>query len=108
MAFAEVNQADLSWEGSTPSWFRSSEGAERGFCSRCGTSLHFRYVDGDRIDVAIASLDQRDAVVPVQQVGCESRLDWLERFDWLPSSKTEESTPPEALARYTSRQHADE
>ena len=63
---------------------------------------------GNKIDVAIASLDRANEVVPDQQVGCESRLSWLDRFDWLPSSTTEDTTPPEALARYTSRQHADE
>lgn len=32
--------------GDTLSWYRSSDWAERGFCSTCGTSLFWRLADG--------------------------------------------------------------
>lgn len=108
MAFAELPLADLVWTRQQPSWFRSSQAAERGFCPNCGTSLHFRYVGGDWIDVALASLDRPNAVVPEQQFGCESRLAWLENLGTLPQSTTEATTPADVLATYASRQHPDE
>lgn len=108
MAFAELPLAAIAWTREQPAWFRSSQAAERGFCPACGTSLHFRYVEGDQIDVALASLDRPDLVVPEQQFGCESRLAWMEALDALPASTTEATTPPEALATYASLQHPDE
>lgn len=107
MAFAEVPLSDLVWTRQQPSWFRSSEAVERGFCSACGTSLHFRYRQGEKIDVALASLDRPNLIAPEQQFGCESRLTWLDVLGALPSSTTEGTTPSEALKSYASRQHPD-
>lgn len=107
MAFAELPLTDLVWTRQQPSWFRSSEAVERGFCSACGTSLHFRYRNGDKIDVALASLDRPNLVAPEQQFGCEGRLNWLGLLPSLPESTTEASTPHEALLTYASYQHPD-
>lgn len=106
-AFAEVALDAFEWSRGKPAWFRSSEAVERGFCPACGTSLHFRYVDGPHIDIALATLDHPDTVEPRQQFGMESRLSWIERLGELPGSTTEGSTPADALARYRSRQHPD-
>ncbi|QIT54477.1 GFA family protein [Aquisalimonas sp. 2447] len=108
MAFAELPLTDIVWTRLQPSWFRSSEAVERGFCSACGTSLHFRYVGGDRIDIALACLYRPNLIVPEEQVGCEGRLPWLDVLEALPASTTEASTPAEALKKYASRQHPDE
>ena len=53
--------------------FASSEIAERGFCSACGTPLTYRGVASRRISVTIGSLDDPDAVAPEFQLGAESR-----------------------------------
>ncbi len=107
LALAEVGLADFAWTRGAPSWFRSSEAVERGFCAACGTSLHFRYVGSARIDVSLASLDEPEAVVPEQEFGCESRLPWIGLLGELPCSTTEATTPPDALRTYASRQHPD-
>ncbi len=107
LALAEISLAAFAWTRGAPAWFRSSEAVERGFCRDCGTSLHFRYVGGDRIDIALATLDRPEAVQPEAQFGMEARLSWLDRLPHLPGSTTEGSTPPEALATYRSRQHPD-
>ncbi|MGN8159905.1 GFA family protein [Salinisphaera sp. SWV1] len=38
-------------------WWASSEFAERGFCSHCGSSLFYRRHDADRVSVAPGALD---------------------------------------------------
>jgi hypothetical protein len=108
MAFAETELgASFVWTRGSPAWFRSSEAVERGFCSACGTSLHFRYVGSTRLDVSLASLDEPEAIMPAREFGGESRLKWLDRLGHLPISTTEGSTPAEALRTYASRQHPD-
>ena len=108
MAFAELPLADIVWTRLEPSWFRSSEAVERGFCSACGTSLHLHYIGGDKIDIALACLSRPNLIAPEQQFGCESRLTWFDTLEALPASTTEASTPAEALKKYASRQHPDE
>ncbi|MDQ2094213.1 GFA family protein [Rhodalgimonas zhirmunskyi] len=43
--------------GDNLKWFRSSEWAERGFCSACGSSLFYRPVNSDHLSVAIGCID---------------------------------------------------
>ncbi|WP_026988789.1 GFA family protein [Fodinicurvata fenggangensis] len=107
MAFAEVASSDFAWTREEPSWFRSSEAVERGFCSACGTPLHFRYVGSDKLDITLASLDEPNLVQPEEEVGCEGRLSWIDLIGQLPRSTTEATTPPEVLKTYASRQHPD-
>ena len=89
--------------------FKSSDAVERGFCRNCGTPLSFRYVDGDKIDVSIGSLDDPSAAKPVIQFGTESRLPWLAELDGLPARTTEEDDPVELtrLIGETNHQHPD-
>ena len=107
MAFAETDLDHFRWTHGLPAWFRSSEAVERGFCATCGTSLHFRYIGSDRLDVALASLDEPEAITPENEFGYESRLHWLDLLGKLPNSTTEGSTPEAALQTYASRQHPD-
>src|SRR5687768_2423157 len=49
----------------TVAHFNSSDPVERGFCRDCGTPLTFRYLKGgDRISVALGSLDHPEEVKP--------------------------------------------
>jgi hypothetical protein len=41
----------------TLTWFRSSDAAERGFCSRCGGNLFWRAFGSDKISIMAGSLD---------------------------------------------------
>ncbi len=41
----------------TLTWFRSSPGAERGFCNRCGGNLFWRPVDSESISIMAGTLD---------------------------------------------------
>lgn len=54
--------APAAIEGETLTWFRSSDWAERGFCSRCGASLFYRLTEhaGDVV-IAAGSFDDPTA-----------------------------------------------
>ncbi|HUD61241.1 MAG TPA: GFA family protein [Acetobacteraceae bacterium] len=109
-AWANVRVQDLTWTRGTPSTFRSSSAAERGFCERCGTPLTFGYTQRPgTISVTIGSLDTPEAVALTQVDGIESR--WAS-FDpamlaALPARRSGEAGAPEDLSRITNFQHPD-
>jgi len=104
---AGVPPKDLEWTRGTPGTFRSSEAAERGFCSNCGTPLTYRVLDHDRISVSLGSLDDPSRVAPIEQFGIEGRLPWIGKILDLPGVRTEDDLPAEQLPRFASRQHPD-
>jgi hypothetical protein len=108
-ALASVPRAALIWTRGTPKTFRSSTAAERGFCEVCGTPLTFRYFHNDVIDVAIASLDNPNAVVPIDEVGVEGRLAWLRSAicGGLPERRTERPGMPDQVRTLVNLQHPD-
>ena len=59
---------------------------ERGFCTRCGTSLtiHVDY-QKDEIDVACASLDDPEAVTPEFHIFVDQKIGWMTLADGLPA-----------------------
>jgi hypothetical protein len=104
---AGVLLGDLTWTRGSPSLFRSSNIAERGFCAACGTPLSFRYLDSDLINIAIGSLDRPADVPPGQQYGTESRLPWFGELAALPGTSTEDDLPGDLQDRKKSAQHPD-
>jgi hypothetical protein len=66
------------------SWFASSDVVRRGFCRDCGTPLIFDIVDGDRLNVALGSLDEPAAVKPGFQCGPHAKMPWFGELDTLP------------------------
>jgi hypothetical protein len=84
MAFAGVRLPELVWTRGAPKVFASSDFAERGFCSDCGTPLTYRARSHDRIAVTIGSLDQAGGAPPEKQFGSESKLPWADAISSLP------------------------
>eukprot|EP00048_Salpingoeca_helianthica_P016370 m.231928 g.231928 ORF g.231928 m.231928 type:complete len:160 (-) comp18542_c0_seq1:70-549(-) len=87
-AFAFLPCNDMQWTRGEPSLFRSSEAAERGFCSQCGTPLFFRYIRELRIAVTLCSLDTPSILAPKRQCGMESALPWTGEIGQLPATCT--------------------
>src|SRR5439155_6880415 len=56
-AFVNLRKAEVRWL-SAPAYYASSKIARRGFCVRCGTPLSFEYLDSERMDLAVGSLDE--------------------------------------------------
>ncbi|MFN3624692.1 MAG: GFA family protein [Hyphomicrobium sp.] len=105
---ADVPLIDFELTRGELSLFRSSAAVERGFCSKCGTPLSFRYVDEPKIAIALGSLDHPERVPLKKQYGLEGRLAFLPEFN-LPGAKTEDSSTQVHLEQIASAnyQHPD-
>ncbi len=75
----------MKWTRGTPSFFRSSNMAQRGFCKDCGTPLTYSFDGNGRISVTINSLDDPEAMPPTKQYGNEGEVSWLKGIHDLPA-----------------------
>jgi hypothetical protein len=106
-ALVSVPVTAVQWTRGTPSLFRSSAIVARGFCNRCGTPM-FMQEDGDEnIDLAIGTLDNPNAAVPIRQSGIESRLSWFASLATLPEETTADYRSAEDLEKLKSLQQPD-
>jgi len=87
--------------------FKSSDIAERGFCSACGTPLTYRSLPGQFTTVTLGSLDNPDAVVPETQYGAESRVSWLAAALAAPETSLSDWFKRKGIAAVGSHQHPD-
>lgn len=69
-----------------PSPYRSSEHAERHFCSRCGTGLFYtnEVIFPGRIDIQSATLDNPDAFPLQGEIQIAERIGWMGKLGELP------------------------
>ncbi len=91
-----LHKTHLRWHG-TPSFYRSSSLATRGFCGRCGTPLSFAYDASEWISVTLGSLDEPAAMKPEMHCGVEAKLPWLHIDDDLPTESTDETRFPDMV-----------
>ncbi len=84
VTWATFRTADITWTGERPTIYPSSGIGERGFCSKCGSALTYRYLERDNeIGVTAACLDDPDSVAPSDHIWTKSRLDWVRLADGL-------------------------
>jgi hypothetical protein len=89
-SFLNLRKDQVSWGGAAPTYFASSKFARRGFCNRCGTPLSFEYIDSERMDLSIGSLDDPAAVKPTSHFAVESRIAAWHAEDGLPGTRLDE------------------
>lgn len=75
--------------------FDSSEWAQRGFCSRCGTHLFYRLKDSDRYVVPIGLFDDDPGVSLASQIFIDEKPEYYTFAD-----ETTFMTGAEVFARY--------
>ncbi len=63
-ATAAANSDLQVFEEGALKWFKSSDHAERGFCSECGSSLFWKMLGLDRTSILVGTLDE-DLNLPV-------------------------------------------
>lgn len=81
----EADSARIRDDEDLLQWFQSSPGAERGFCSRCGTTLFFRSVRWPgELHVTRASFTSAVDRAPQAHVYFDTRVDWIHIADDLP------------------------
>ena len=93
LAMKNVKRADVRWDGE-PDYYQSSVIARRGFCSVCGTSLTFEYLEGsDKMDLIVGTFDDPSRFVPTSHFGTESiHRRWL-NTEGLPEQRSDEYQP---------------
>lgn len=64
--------------------FHSAESLERGFCSRCGTTIFSRRVSAGVIGLTVGSLDDPSLFQPDMHIWVSSKQPWLEISNDLP------------------------
>jgi len=98
LAFVHFPVRAFTWTRGKPTRYRSSAGAERGFCRDCGStiSMHERVLE-DRVQIAAGSLDHAERVQPDDHVWTEEQLPWLRVDDGLPRfTRNSSAVPSEA------------
>lgn len=89
IAFKGVSQADVEW-AREPDWYDSSPIAVRPYCRECGTSLGFKFKEGENMDLTVASFDDPSRFRPKHHFGAESmHRAWL-NTEGLPEIRTDE------------------
>jgi hypothetical protein len=95
MGFVHFPAEAFRWLGSPPKRYRSSTHAERGFCPQCGSTLTMHEaVLGDRVQVALGSLDHPEHTSPDDHVWTKQQLPWLHIEDDLPRFAATSSVVP--------------
>jgi hypothetical protein len=90
-AFLSLFKTEVLWTASPPTLHASSKIARRGFCGQCGTPLSFEYLDGQRMDLTIGSLDAPESVRPESHFAVESRLAAWHADDGLPEERLDQN-----------------
>ena len=85
-AYFNLRKSEVQWLGA-PAHYASSKIACRGFCSHCGTPLSFEFLDSDRMDLSVGSLDDPSAMKPTEHFAVESRIATWHVPDGLPESR---------------------
>ncbi|WP_212523676.1 GFA family protein [Actibacterium sp. MT2.3-13A] len=84
-ASTNVPKGALAVEGAeNVTWFRSSETAERGFCSTCGSFLFWREPEGDHIAVGMGAFESPTGTHLAIHIYVDDRGDYYEIADGLP------------------------
>lgn len=84
-AATDIPRERLRLEGGQHlTWFRSSAGARRGFCSQCGSFLFWEAIDGDRIEIAMGAFDPPTGVRLAAHIFVAEQGDYYRIADRLP------------------------
>ncbi|MFM6326877.1 MAG: GFA family protein [Microcystis panniformis] len=79
LAWFDCKLASLVFNGSggQPTFYRSSETTQRGFCPICGSLICALDDGSDEISITIGTLDEPNLIVPESQSYRESAPSWL-------------------------------
>jgi hypothetical protein len=85
VAMTSVRRANLALISSeTLSWYKSSPGAERGFCRVCGGNLFWRQSGEDTISIAAGTLDTPTNLALTEHIFVADKSDHYQLNDDLP------------------------
>ena len=85
VTFARYAKEQVEFTHGAPAWYRSSDSAERGFCTACGGSLAYREAKrSDSIWLTVGMMDDPRDLKPQYHIFTDSMLPWLRIDDDLP------------------------
>ena len=94
-SFFAVDRARFGWVASTPAEYRSSPGATRAFCPRCGSQMAYQsHERSHEIDLYACTLDAPETFAATAHVHAQERLPWLRLADGLPRRYTPRRLEP--------------
>lgn len=73
-----------------PTFYRSSNVAERGFCGNCGSQILYRPLRSESIVSNVGGLDRPEDTPPTYHTGVEGEISWLRLDDALPRKRTDD------------------
>ncbi len=95
LSFVHFPIKAFTWLTKEPRKYQSSRFAERGFCPECGSTLSMHEeVLGDRVQIALGSLDNPGRVEPQDHVWTQSQISWFEVEDELPRFQRSSTAAP--------------
>lgn len=71
-------------EGEALRWYRSSPGAERGFCATCGTSLFWRPMGRETLSVSPGAIDDPAGLKLCEHIHVADKGDYYQIADDVP------------------------
>jgi hypothetical protein len=90
--YLNLRKSEVRWVTQAPAYFASSRIARRGFCATCGTPLSFEFLDSERMDLSVGSLDDPSAVIPTEHFAVESRIAAWHADDGLPEARLDDNS----------------
>lgn len=79
-----VTRDRLSISGTSLTWYRSSDTAQRGFCNKCGTFLFWAADAEDTMSFSLGALDAPTGLTLEKHIFVSGKGDYYEITDGLP------------------------
>jgi len=78
----DFKAGQVSWSGTRPTDYASSEHVKRGFCPNCGSSLSYLHSQHpEYVSLTVATLDNPALVTPTYHIFTDSQIPWFEIND---------------------------
>lgn len=84
-AYTKADKADIIMiKDRNLKWYASSDKAERGFCSQCGSGLFWKPVDRPDMGILAGTLDQPTGLETIGHIFVDEKADFLTITDEAP------------------------
>ena len=84
-AYTNVEDKNLKFQNKkTLKWFKSSKKAKRGFCSKCGASIFFKFNKSKNISISAGMFDKSLKVKTTRNIFIKNRLKYYKLDQSLP------------------------
>ena len=87
-AYTSVKEQNIKFiKKKTLKWFRSSKGAKRGFCSKCGASIFFKSLKKKDIHIAAGMFNKPVKLKTIVNIFTKGKLDYYKLDRHIPKFK---------------------